>query len=142
MPEVVDAAETVVEFERIAALSDAAALDRVLGGVEHVRVEPATTNGSTEALHYRITVWLRSGQTRPLWLKINRLSTDWTARGSRDHVGREAAMLAQHEDKMVALMQEQNRALEAQQRLILNAQQVSLEAARLQLQANEQLDTI
>ena len=40
---------------------------------------------------------LQSREPLRLWLKINRVSSDWTARGSGDEVGREAAMLAQPE---------------------------------------------
>jgi hypothetical protein len=86
----------VPRLDRIAALTGPQALGALFGPVQDVHVEPLpATNGSTRATHRRVRVRLGGGRTHALWLKENRPDTDWTARGTGDTVGREAALLAE-----------------------------------------------
>lgn len=90
-----DSQATVVRLDSIAALSSAHALETALGPIDEVSLEPVSTNGSTQAIHYRVTARLHSKETLRLWLKVNRVSSDWTALGSGDAVGREFALLSE-----------------------------------------------
>jgi hypothetical protein len=92
-----DSQATVVRLDSIEALSSAQALETALGLVDEVSLEPVSTNGSTQAIHYRVTARLHSQKSLRLWLKVNRVSSDWTALGSGDEVGRESALLSERE---------------------------------------------
>lgn len=83
---------------RLACSSDAinpAALAAVTGPIRSLVRAPLTTVGFTGASHERLELTLESGTRRSLVVKRTRIATDWTAIRSDDHLGREAALLAE-----------------------------------------------
>jgi hypothetical protein len=66
-----------------------------MGPIRSLDRSSLSTVGFTRANHELLTITLSTGEQRRLVLKRVRLSADWTARRTSDHIGREAALLGE-----------------------------------------------
>lgn len=85
----------VPQFGSLADITDIGTLTSIMGPIRSLTRSSLSTVGFTPASHELLTITLSTGEQRRLVLKRVRLSADWTARRSSDHIGREAALLGE-----------------------------------------------
>ena len=85
----------VPQFGSLADVTDIGTLTSIMGPIRNLDRSSLSTVGFTPASHELLTIILSTGEQRRLILKHVRLSTDWTARRTSDHIGREAALLSE-----------------------------------------------